>query len=381
MTKQIMPDSKTMYRALVEKDASFDGVFFACITTTGIFCRPACTARKPRPENVVFLPTAQEALLGGYRPCRICRPVEPPDSTPEPVRRLMAEVEADPSLRLRDSDLRSRGIEPATLRRWFKKNHGMTFQGYVRALRISAAFGRIKQGDTATAAAFDHGWESLSGFGDAFRKALGAPPTRASGTAKGQEGAVIAVTRIETPLGPMLAGASDAGICLFEFVDRRMIETQIERLKKLFRARLLPGKSPHFELLSDELNRYFAGKLKRFESKLDMRGTEFQRKAWDSLLTIPYGQTRSYAEQAKIAGVPSAVRAVARANGDNRIAILIPCHRVVGADGSLTGYGGGLWRKKWLLDLEQGMREINPAAREHGRGGDIGNRVRGRRGP
>lgn len=346
MSERSLPDGETMYRALVERDPGFDGLFYTGVTTTGIFCRPTCTARKPHRENVVFFPTAREALLAGYRPCRVCRPVEPPAATPEPVRQLLAEVEGDPSLRLRDADLRARGIDPVGLRRWFKRNHGLTFQGYVRALRISAAFGRIKHGDTATEAAFDHGWESLSGFGDAFRKVMGAPPTRARGP-------VITMTRIETPLGPMLAGATDDGICLLEFIDRRMIETQLVRLARLFRGTIVPGTSLHFDLLSDQLRRYFAGELRDFSSPLDLRGTAFQKDVWSALLTIPYGHTRSYADQAKLLGVPSAIRAVARANGDNRIAVLVPCHRVVGSDGSLTGYGGGLWRKKWLLDLER----------------------------
>jgi AraC family transcriptional regulator of adaptative response/methylated-DNA-[protein]-cysteine methyltransferase len=346
MSETLFADSDTMYRALVEKDPAFDGLFYTGVTTTGVFCRPTCTARKPRRENVVFFPTAREALLAGYRPCRVCRPVEPPGAMPEPVRTLLAEVEADPGLRLRDSDLRDRGIDPTALRRWFKKNHGLTFQGYVRALRIVAAFGRIRHGETATAAAFDHGWESLSAFGDAFRKVMGTPPTQLRGP-------VIAMTRIETPLGPMLAGASDEGICLLEFVDRRMIETQLTKLQRLLGGNLVPGTSKHFDRLAGELQRYFAGELQRFESPLDMRGTEFQRRVWSGLLSIPYGQTRSYSEQATLIGAPNAVRAVARANGDNRIAIIVPCHRVVGADGSLTGYGGGLWRKRWLLDLER----------------------------
>ncbi len=355
MSEPTLPDGDTMYRALVERDPSFDGLFFTGVTTTGIFCRTTCTARKPHRENVVFFPTAHDAMLAGYRPCRVCRPVEPPGTTPEPVRRLLADVEADPTLRLTEDDLRSRGIDPAGLRRWFKKNHGMTFQAYVRTLRIGAAFGRIRHGDTATSAAFDHGWESLSGFGEAFRKVMGTAPTRASGS-------VVTVTRIETPLGPMLAGATAEGICLLEFVDRRMIETQLERLRKLFRVALVPGSSPHFDSMSDELQRYFDGRLRRFETPLDLRGTPFQKKVWSALLTIPYGETRSYSEQARIVGDPAAVRAVARANGDNRIGIVIPCHRVVGADGSLTGYGGGLWRKRWLLDLERRSAPADRAA-------------------
>ncbi len=336
-----------MYKALVEKDPGFDGLFYAGVTTTGIFCRPVCSARKPQRRNVVFFPTARDALLAGYRPCRVCRPVEPPGATPEPLRKLLAEIEAEPGLRLRDADLRARGLEPAGVRRWFKKNHGLTFQAYARTLRIGAAFGRIRHGETATNAAFDHGWESLSGFGDAFRKVLGDSPTQ---TRK----ATVAVTRMETPLGPMLAGASEQGICLLEFVDRRMIETQLERLGRRLRAVLVPGTSPHFAGLADELRRYFAGELRRFGTPLDLRGTPFQLRVWAGLRSIPYGETRSYAGQARALGAPGAVRAVARANGDNRIAILVPCHRVLGTDGSLTGYGGGLWRKRWLLDLEQG---------------------------
>jgi AraC family transcriptional regulator of adaptative response/methylated-DNA-[protein]-cysteine methyltransferase len=341
-----LPDGETMYRALVEKNPDFDGLFVTGVTTTCVFCRPTCTARKPRRDHVVFFATSRDALLAGYRPCRVCRPVEPPAATPEPIRQLLAEVEADPSLRLKDQDLSDRGLDPAALRRWFRRNHAMTFQGYLRALRLGAAFGRLKQGETATAAAFDHGWESLSGFAEAFRKLLGAAPTQAAG-------AVVTVTRLETPLGPMLAGAADAGVCLLEFVDRRMIETQVRRLARRLGAALVPGASPHLDALAEEVRRYFAGELRRCTVPLDLRGTPFQEKVWRALLTIPYGATRSYAEQARLIGAPSATRAVARANGDNRIAIMVPCHRVVGADGTLTGYGGGLWRKRYLLDLEQ----------------------------
>ena len=345
-----------MFRAFVERDPGFDGLFYTGVTTTGIFCWPTCTARKPRRENVVFFSTARDALLAGYRPCLVCRPVDVPAATPAPVRRLLAEAEADPALRLSDAALRARGLDPVGVRRWFKRNLGMTFQGYLRALRIGAAFGRIRHGDTATDAALEHGWESLSGFGEAFRKVFGSAPTRASGL-------VVTVTRIETPIGPMLAGATDLGICLLEFVDRRMIETQLGRLARLLRASLIPGGSPHFERLADELERYFAGDLRRFAVPLDKRGTPFQQKVWDGLLTIPYGTTRSYADQARAIGAPAATRAVARANGDNRIAIVIPCHRVVGSDGSLTGYGGGLWRKRWLLDLERRGADADSGAR------------------
>jgi AraC family transcriptional regulator of adaptative response/methylated-DNA-[protein]-cysteine methyltransferase len=155
-----------------------------------------------------------------------------------------------------------------------------------------------------------------------------------------------------TPLGPMLAGASEKGICLLEFVDRRMLETQLRRLERLMNADILPGTDKYFKELFTQISEYFEGQRKTFTLSLDIRGTPFQEKAWAALQEIPYGETRSYADQAKAVGNPAAVRAVAKANGDNRISIIIPCHRVIGSDGKLTGYGGGLWRKQYLLDLE-----------------------------
>jgi AraC family transcriptional regulator of adaptative response/methylated-DNA-[protein]-cysteine methyltransferase len=165
------------------------------------------------------------------------------------------------------------------------------------------------------------------------------------------EGAVM-MTRLMTPLGPMLAGASGAGICLLEFMDRRMLEAQLRRIRQRFRAQLKIGSSEHFDLLDVQLQEYFSAARKTFTVPMDTPGTEFQTRAWTALQTIPYGETRSYEEQAFAVGRPTAVRAVARANGDNRISIVIPCHRVIGKDGSLTGYGGKLWRKQWLLQLE-----------------------------
>jgi AraC family transcriptional regulator of adaptative response/methylated-DNA-[protein]-cysteine methyltransferase len=151
----------------------------------------------------------------------------------------------------------------------------------------------------------------------------------------------------------MLAGATDEGVCLLEFMDRRMLETQLERLGRLLGAEFTPGRHKNLDTLNRQVKEYFEGKQRDFTVPLVLSGTPFQEKVWKELLTIPYGATRSYGQQAKRIGKPGAVRAVGRANGDNRIAILVPCHRVVGSDGKLTGYGGGLWRKQYLLDLEQ----------------------------
>jgi len=342
----VLPDRETLYRALLERDSRYEGIFLVAVKTTGIFCRPTCSARKPREENVEFFGTAREALLRGYRPCKRCTPLAPEGGHPAWLRPLMEEVSGETCPRFTDAMLRQRGLEPSRVRRWFKQHHGLSFQAYLRALRLGQAFGQIQRGETVVGAAVGAGYDSLSGFTGAFRKATGHPPSAS------RTGQVVAITRLLTPLGPMVAGAVDRGICLLEFADRRMLETQMARVERRLGARCLPGDHLHFEALGRQLSEYFAGDRREFEVPLVLAGTPFQEKVWQALRTIPYGATRSYQEQARALGAPDSVRAVARANGDNRLAILVPCHRVVGKDGHLTGYGGGLWRKRHLLDLE-----------------------------
>ena len=271
----------------------------------------------------------------------------PQGQTPDWLCPLIEDVHKTPGIRMTDQDLRDRALCPNRVRRWFQKHHGMTFQAYLRTLRIGDAFGRIRYGDSVSGAAFDTGYESLSGFTHTFKKATGVAPSHS------RKKRLVTVTRLTTPLGPMMAGVVDETVCLLEFVDRRMLETQIARLKKRLHAEALPGQSPVFEELNRQLQEYFSGSRTTFTLPLDLPGTEFQQQVWAELLTIPYGATRSYKAQAAAIGRPTATRAVARANGDNRIAIIVPCHRVIGEDGSLTGYGGGLSRKEYLLNLER----------------------------
>lgn len=334
------------YRALIDKDPVYDGMFYTAVKTTGIFCRCTCSARKPKAENVEFFDSIKEAIDHGYRPCKVCHPTTLNNHTPTYILGLLNELNDDPSLKINDFTMRRRGVDPARVRRWFKKNYGMTFHAYQRGLRINHAFGHLKMGTNVSDIGYDS-FESMSGFTEAFRKTLGFVPSKSVGKQ------VISFTRIDTELGPMLAAAADEGLCLLEFTDRRMLETQLNILRKRTGRALLPGKHPLFEKLIHQLDLYYKGKLKKFEIPLYMPGTEFQQKVWNALIDIPYGQTRSYQAQAIAIDQPSAVRAVARANGDNRIAIIIPCHRVIGKDGSLTGYGGGLWRKDHLLQLEK----------------------------
>jgi AraC family transcriptional regulator of adaptative response/methylated-DNA-[protein]-cysteine methyltransferase len=272
--------------------------------------------------------------------------MRPLGETPNWLQPLLDEVREHPKDRLKDQDLRDRNIDPLRVRRWFQKNHDMTFHAYCRMNRLSQAFGQIRDGGSVAQTAFSSGFESLSGFADSFKKSTGFAPSHST------ERTLVRVQRILSPLGPLLAGATDKGICLLEFADRRMLETQLSRLQARLNAEILPGRGPHFELLQTQLAEYFDGKRREFDLPLVLAGTPFQERAWNSLRDIPCGETRSYQRQAESIGQPSAVRAIARANGDNRIVILIPCHRVIGKNGRLTGYGGGLWRKRALLELE-----------------------------
>lgn len=155
----------------------------------------------------------------------------------------------------------------------------------------------------------------------------------------------------------MFIAASDNGVCLLEFVDRRMPETELKDLQRLLKAKIIAGENQHIQQAKTELTEYFSGQRKSFTIPLETPSTDFQRQVWDQLLTIPHGKTRSYQEQAERIGNARAVRAVASANGHNRVSIVVPCHRVIGKDGQLTGYGGGLERKRWLLEHESGNQQ------------------------
>ncbi len=341
-----MPPITEMEQAYLKRDASYNGLFFLGVRTTGIFCRPTCPARKPLPHNVEYLPTARAALVAGYRPCKRCRPLEL-DEQPPWASALLAEVEGDPSLRITDSDLKGRGIDPATVRRYFLRRYGMTFQAFTRARRLSGALNQIREGRALDTAVFESGYESHSGFRDAFMRTFSDTPGNY------RNGECVFVSWLRSPLGPLVAGATADGICLLEFTDRRMLEGQFTTVRKLLGAPLIPGSNQHLERLQAELSTYFAGSLRSFSVPLVYPGTAFQRQVWEQLLAIPYAETRSYHELAAAIGAPKAVRAVGRANGLNRISILIPCHRVINKSGELGGYGGGLRRKQYLLDLER----------------------------
>ena len=342
-----LPPRAEMERAFLASDATYDGIFVTGVRTTGIFCRPSCRARKPRIENIEFFAGVREALFAGYRPCLRCRPLVG-DATPEWLTPLLEAVDRDPNRRFRDADLREFGVEPSRARRFFVERYGMTFHAYCRGRRLAGAIRQLRDGDSLDDVALGSGWESHSGFREAFTRMFGTTPGRVENVA------CVMTTAIDTPFGPMIAGATDEGVCLLEFSDRRMLEAQLQRLHRLLGQTLVPGDHAHLTQLRDELTRYFAGTLTTFTVPLVYRGTPFEERVWRELTRIPYGETISYAQLAARIEAPGGQRAVGRANGMNRIAIVIPCHRVVNSDGKLGGYGGGLWRKHWLLQLEKG---------------------------
>jgi AraC family transcriptional regulator of adaptative response/methylated-DNA-[protein]-cysteine methyltransferase len=342
-----LPPPDVMYRALANRDPAYDGIFYVAVKTTRIFCRSVCHARTPKRENVEFYARTHDALYAGYRPCLRCRPLERRGKPAPMVEKLLAAVEADPSGRLREVDLARMGIDPSTARRQFQRYCGMSFHAYHRARRMGMALTGVREGKSIIDLQLDQGFESASGFREAFAKVFGTAPSLA------HDVDCLYAKWFETPLGPMLALANDAGLYLLEFVDRRGLEREVQALRRRLTQRVVPGEHRHLKHIGEELDAYFAGRSLTFATPLQLTGSPFQRAVWETLRAIPPGQTLAYADVAAKIGRPAAVRAVGRANGDNKLTLIVPCHRVIGADGTLTGYGGGLWRKAWLLEHER----------------------------
>lgn len=336
------------YRALIDKKAEYDWVFFVGVKTTGVFCRPTCPARKPKFENCEFFETAEQALLASFRPCQRCRPLSHPHHASKLVQMLVKAVEEDPEKRWKDKDFQKLSIDATTARRQFKKRFGMTFVQYARARRMGLAMKQIRAGEAVIEAQLSAGYESSSGFRDAFSRIMGAAPTKLGNSR------ILKASWLDTRLGPMIAIANEDGLYLLEFVDRRGLEREIERLRQKTKSAIIPGHTQPIRSIERELRDYFDGRLREFKTPLFFLGSPFQKSVWEELHKIPYGKTRSYTDIATALGKPTACRAVAQANGANQFAIVIPCHRVINSSGELGGYGGGLTRKKWLIHHERG---------------------------
>lgn len=342
-----LPDDSVLYAALNTRDPAYEGRAYVGVTSTGIFCRLTCPARKPRPENCRWFATPREAEAAGFRACKRCHPIGPTAEGDATVSALRDAIEADPARRWTESDLEEMGFDPSTVRRAFRRHFGMTFLQMARNIRLREGARRVAGGDAVIEAQLDAGFDSASGFRQAFAKLFGHPPA----AMRSKEGLIA--DWIDTPLGGMIAVADDKALHLLEFADRKALKPQLARVSADAKGKVGLGQTEVTRETSRQLVDFFSGGRAAFDLPLAPHGTVFQRRVWDALCKIPAGQTRSYGEVADFIGQPTATRAVARANATNGIAIVIPCHRVIGADGTLTGYAGGLWRKEKLIAVER----------------------------
>ncbi|MEH7827376.1 bifunctional transcriptional activator/DNA repair enzyme AdaA [Gemmobacter denitrificans] len=344
MTQSDLPDSDTLYAALLARDPAWEGRAFVAVVTTGIFCRLTCPAPKPLQRNCRFHPTVADCLAGGFRACKRCNPLGQLDPGHAD---LLAALRADPARRWSEADLQARGLDPSTLRRAFQRHFGQTFLGMARALRLAQAGRRLAAGERVIDAQLEAGFDSASGFRAAFARLTGHAPAALTGAGG------LTASFLETPLGGMVAVCDGDAVRLLEFTERRTLAREMQALSRAVAGRIGLGRTDVTDRLEAELQRYFTGASAGFTLPLAPLGTTFQQRVWAALQEISPGQTLTYGALATRLGRPDAVRAVAAANAANPIAILIPCHRLIGADGSLTGYGGGLWRKERLIALER----------------------------
>ena len=336
-----------LYAALLARDPAYDGLWFVGVSTTGIFCRLTCPARKPRRENVAFFDSAAAAETAGYRACLRCKPLAVTSGS-DLVARLRTLVAADPDRRWSDAAVAALGYDAGTVRHAFHREYGQSFLAYARAQRLGQAVGRLAGGTPVIEAQLDAGYESGSGFREAIGRLLGQAPARVQGLF------ALQACWIETPIGAMLAVADPDGLHLLEFVERKGLPRELERLQAR-RGAIHFGDGPVLAQTAAEIDRYFRGEGADFTVPLAVAGSTFERSVWTALRDIPVGTTQSYGGLAARIGRPEAVRAVARANGANTVAIIVPCHRIIGSDGAMVGYGGKIWRKQWLLEHERRM--------------------------
>lgn len=345
-----LPSHDTLYAALLARDDRFDGQAYVCVASTGVFCRLTCPARKPRPENCTFFATIGACIEAGYRACLRCHPLRAAALADPTIAALLHALDARPDLRWSEAHIEQLGYDLSTVRRSFKRQFGMTFLEMARQRRLREGFETLAQGAKVITAQHEASFASASAFRAAFSRLLGCAPADLR-----PEGMLRAYW-IPTPLGDMIAVSSRSHLHLLEFVDRKALPRELQRLQSGANERIGIGAMPPSDQAADELAAYFDARSDRFTTPLAMAGSAFTREVWDALRDIPAGETRSYGDIARQIGRPSSARAVARANGANQIAVLIPCHRVLGADGSLTGYGGGLWRKQRLIEIERQLK-------------------------
>lgn len=319
--------------------------FFYAVATTGVFCRPACKSRRPLRDNVRFFRTAEEAGAAGFRACKRCKPAT---AWGNPLDKARSHIEANLDRTVSLAELgRLTGLSPFTVQRLFKQQMGVSPLQYRKALRAGTLRSELKRGGSVTDAIYN------AGFGSSSRayegSTLGMTPSRFAAGGRGEE---IGYTAVRTPFGWIVVGATARGLCWLALASTA---AQAEAsLREEFPAATLKRDASLARFVQEAIDFVSAqtGARSKTELPLDLRGTAFQLRVWQALRAIPRGETRSYSELARELGIPNATRAVARACATNRVALLVPCHRVVGANGSLTGYRWGVERKRQLLKAE-----------------------------
>jgi AraC family transcriptional regulator, regulatory protein of adaptative response / methylated-DNA-[protein]-cysteine methyltransferase len=355
MTEPATPfaSADARWEAFFERDPAADGRFVAAVTTTGIYCRPSCSARKPKRENVRFYASATEAAAAGFRPCKRCRPEVAETGGRHAAAiaeacRLIAEAEEMPSL---EALAEAAGLSRFHFHRVFKEATGLTPKAYATAHRAARLREALPRSTTVTEAIYDAGYNSSSRFYAKSTELLGMTPTayRAGGA-----GTRIRFAVGQCAYGAILAAASEKGVCAILLGDEP--EPLVRALEDSFPKADLIGGDPDFEQWMAKIVGFVEQPSLGLDLPLDLRGTAFQQRVWRALSEIPVGATVSYADIARSIGRPKAVRAVAQACGANRLAVAIPCHRVVRSDGDISGYRWGIERKRALLAREAGSR-------------------------
>jgi AraC family transcriptional regulator of adaptative response/methylated-DNA-[protein]-cysteine methyltransferase len=335
--------------AVRRRDPAFDGTFLFAVRTTGVYCRPSCASRPAKRENVSFFTTAAEAEKAGYRACKRCRPDQlgAPDPQVEAVKRACEQIEsAEEAPRLADLAA-SAGLSRYHFHRVFKTITGVTPKAYAAEMRARRAADKLRTADTITEAIYDAGFNSSSRFYESTAARLGMTP---SAVRRGGAGAVIRFAVGQASLGAVLVAATKKGVCAIMLGDDP--ERLLRELQDRFPRAELKGGDPAFERTVAQVVGLVEAPGQRLDLPLDIRGTAFQQRVWAALRAIPSGETATYQEIARAIGQPTAVRAVAQACAANPLAVAIPCHRVVRADGDLSGYRWGVERKRELIARE-----------------------------
>lgn len=344
-------ETEVYWRAVTANDARFDGAFFLGVKTTGIYCRPSCRARIPKRENVAFFDSCEAAEKSGLRACLRCKPKEIASVDPQ-ITKIMKACEL-----LESEDLYSLeklavelNLSPYHLQRSFKEIIGVSPKKYSEAKRMEKFKSGLREGEEVVTAMYDAGFSSSSRLYEKASENLGMTPAAYK---KGGQGMKINYAISECELGRILVARTIKGLCSVAFADDdKMLE---ENLNKEYPNAEIVKDAAVLKDFVDEILKHLAGKKKRLDLPLDIQATAFQMQVWELLRKIPYGETVSYSQIAEKLGDKKKVRAVAQACASNRVAVVIPCHRVIGSSGKLSGYRWGVERKEKLLNTEAAM--------------------------